>query len=243
MIDGDDCGKSVQWMIGKGNPSTLRKSAPVPLWPPTITWVGSNPRLRGKKPETNRLHYGTTNQTTPWVSSLHEKLTDWQLHKNLTTVSDNSTKISQKSLKTSKESHNITWKLHKNLTTIPENFTRISQQSLKTLQESHNNPWKWMVSSGMLRRVALVTTDVLEEISASFIRMTRIRELVLFLVHRFLSPWWSRREVPRKHRFLQEPRGVTSQKTPFFIVTAVKTSNVTIPDNFTRISQKFPTSQ
>jgi hypothetical protein len=26
---------------------------------------------------------------------------------------------------------------------------------------------------------------------------------------------------------LQEPHGVTSQKTPFFIVTAVKTSNLT----------------
>jgi hypothetical protein len=30
-----------------------------------------------------------------------------------------------------------------------------------------------------------------------------------------------------KRRFLQEPHGVTSQKTPFFIVTAVKTSNLT----------------
>jgi hypothetical protein len=39
-----------------------------------------------------------------------------------------------------------------------------------------------MVSSWMLRRVALVRTDVSEEISASFIRV------VLSLVHRFLSP-------------------------------------------------------
>jgi hypothetical protein len=31
-----------------------------------------------------------------------------------------------------------------------------------------------------------------------------------------------------KRRFLQEPHGVTSQKTPFFIVTAVKTSNLTL---------------
>jgi hypothetical protein len=46
------------------------------------------------------------------------------------------------------------------------------------------------MSSGILRRVALVRTDVSEEI------------------------------------FLQEPHGVTSQKTPFFIVTAVKTSNL-----------------
>jgi hypothetical protein len=33
-------------------------------------------------------------------------------------------------------------------------------------------------SSGMLRRVALVRTDVSEELSASFIRVTRIGELV-----------------------------------------------------------------
>jgi hypothetical protein len=45
-----------------------------------------------------------------------------------------------------------------------------------------------------------------------------------------LSPWWKRRQVPPKRRFLQEPRGVTSQKTPFFIVTAVKTLNLTSYD-------------
>jgi hypothetical protein len=34
-----------------------------------------------------------------------------------------------------------------------------------------------MAPSGMLRRVALVRTDVSEELSASFIRVTRIGEL------------------------------------------------------------------
>jgi hypothetical protein len=34
-----------------------------------------------------------------------------------------------------------------------------------------------MVSSGMLRRVAVVGTDISEELSASFIRVTRIGEL------------------------------------------------------------------
>jgi hypothetical protein len=34
-----------------------------------------------------------------------------------------------------------------------------------------------MPSSGMLRRVALVRTDVSKELSASFIRVTRIGEL------------------------------------------------------------------
>jgi hypothetical protein len=99
----------------------------------------------------------------------------------------------------------------------------------------------------MLRRVDLVKTDVSEEPSTSFIPVTRIREpgttpavtrnrhtqgyffaacvgcwlqLVLFLVHRFLSPWWRRRYFSRKCRFLQEPHGVTSQKTSFFNLTA-----------------------
>jgi hypothetical protein len=39
-----------------------------------------------------------------------------------------------------------------------------------------------MVSSGMLRRVALVKTDFSEELSASFIRVTTIRELGTTLV-------------------------------------------------------------
>jgi hypothetical protein len=52
-------------------------------------------------------------------------------------------------------------------------------------------------------------------------------KLALFLVHRFLSLWWRRRYVPPKRRFLQEPHGLTSQNTTFFIVTAVKTSNLT----------------
>jgi hypothetical protein len=37
-----------------------------------------------------------------------------------------------------------------------------------------------------------------------------------------------RRLVPLKRRFLQESHGVTFQKTPFFIDTAVKTSSLGI---------------
>jgi hypothetical protein len=53
----------------------------------------------------------------------------------------------------------------------------------KYLLTSEKNQWKnwsshWrMVSSGMLRHVALVITDVSEELSASFIRVARIGEL------------------------------------------------------------------
>jgi hypothetical protein len=56
--------------------------------------------------------------------------------------------------------------------------------------------------------VDLVRTAVSEELSASFIRVTRIGELGTTLA-----------------LTLREPHGVTSQKTPFFIVIAVKTSN------------------
>jgi hypothetical protein len=50
-----------------------------------------------------------------------------------------------------------------------------------------------MVSSGMLRRVASVRTDVSEELGVSFIRVKRIGELgissqLASVVHRFLSP-------------------------------------------------------
>jgi hypothetical protein len=106
----------------------------------------------------------------------------------------------------------------------------------------------------MLRRVALVRTDISVERSASFIRVIRIgelgttlavtsnrRTLLVFLrsVRRLLvtasvvpsSPILitliRRRYVPPKCRLIQEPHGVTSQKTPFFIVTAVKVSNLT----------------
>jgi hypothetical protein len=66
----------------------------------------------------------------------------------------------------------------------------------------------------MLRHVALVRTDVSEELSAIFNRVTRIVELGTTL-------------AVNSNRFLQDPHGITFQKTPFFIVTAVKTSNLT----------------
>jgi hypothetical protein len=55
-----------------------------------------------------------------------------------------------------------------------------------------------MVSSGMLRHVALVRTDDSEEHSAYFIRVTRIGELGTALAV-----------------ILQEPHGETSKKTQF----------------------------
>jgi hypothetical protein len=80
----------------------------------------------------------------------------------------------------------------------------------------------------MLRLVALVRTDVSEEFSASFIRVTRIGEFGTTLAVTSNRLTLGRNtKVPPKRRFLQEPHGVTYQKTPFFIVTATKTSNHT----------------
>jgi hypothetical protein len=41
-----------------------------------------------------------------------------------------------------------------------------------------------------------------------------------------------RTDVPLKHRFLQEPHGVISQKVAFFTVTAVKTLNLSFSNLF-----------
>jgi hypothetical protein len=96
-----------------------------------------------------------------------------------------------------------------------------------------------MASSGMLHRVVLVITDVLEEPGAALIRVTRIGELgttqaatsnrrTLRSVHRLLVrasvvpsslilvTLMKKGQVPPKRRFLQDPHGVTSQKKPFF---------------------------
>jgi hypothetical protein len=96
------------------------------------------------------------------------------------------------------------------------------------------------VSSGMLCRVALVRTDVSAEPSASYIPVTRIGELGTtqaatsnrrtLCYSKFNDSCHPDEEElgSSKSRFLQEPHGVTSQKTSFFIVTAVKTSDLAL---------------
>jgi hypothetical protein len=88
-------------------------------------------------------------------------------------------------------------------------------------REVQNLPWSvifdlfWRIpTSGMLRHIAFVRTNVSKERVASFIKVTRIGLM-------------RRRYVLLKRRFLQEPHYVTSQKTAFLIVTAVKTWNLT----------------
>jgi hypothetical protein len=93
----------------------------------------------------------------------------------------------------------------------------------------------------MLRRVVLVITDVSEELSASFIRVTRIGELetaLAFLcsVRRLIvtasavpsSPilvalMMKEALTSTETSVLTEPHDVTSQKTPFFIAISSQT--------------------
>jgi hypothetical protein len=65
----------------------------------------------------------------------------------------------------------------------------------------------------MLRRVALIITNVSEECIVTITRVTKIGEIGTTLAET------SNRSTQRL--FLQEPHGVTSQKTAFFIATAV----------------------
>jgi hypothetical protein len=55
--------------IGRGNRSTRRKPAPVPLCPPQIphdlTWART-PDRSGRKPATNRLSYGAAYRWWWW---------------------------------------------------------------------------------------------------------------------------------------------------------------------------------
>jgi hypothetical protein len=78
----------------------------------------------------------------------------------------------------------------------------------------------------MLRRVALVRTDVSEELGASFVRVT---QSVNYEQHKLQLATdicceeilGISSQVPPKCRFLQEPQSVTFQKTPFFIKMSV----------------------
>jgi hypothetical protein len=75
-----------------------------------------------------------------------------------------------------------------------------------------------------------------DSVSVVFFRSSGYdRPLLLDGCYRTLPIWevtsmlqsLARRYVPSKRRFLQNPQGDTSQKTVFFIVTAVKNSNLT----------------
>jgi hypothetical protein len=108
----------------------------------------------------------------------------------------------------------------------------------------------------MLHHVALVRTDVSEELSASIIRVTRISELgtlavtsnqrMLCSLHRLLVT----ANIPSSSilvtlmmealsssetSVLEDLHSITSEKMQFFIVTAMKTSNLTLAALFENV--------
>jgi hypothetical protein len=72
-----------------------------------------------------------------------------------------------------------------------------------------------MSPSGVLRPAALVRINISEELSASIIRMTRIGELGTTLALNSNRCTLRKNTKSSKRPFLQEPHGVTSQKTAF----------------------------
>jgi hypothetical protein len=70
-----------------------------------------------------------------------------------------------------------------------------------------------MASAGMLRRVALVRTDVLEELSASFIKVTRIGETPVIVALRS-----SETSVPTRARRRNILEGGILRKSYIFFI-------------------------
>jgi hypothetical protein len=96
----------------------------------------------------------------------------------------------------------------------------------------------------MWLRVDLEWTDVSEERIAPIFRVEKSASekpaleggcshlLTMIPRSRIFLPWKRSRYLPPKRRLTQHIHSVTSQKTAFFIVTAVKTSNLTTHTSF-----------
>jgi hypothetical protein len=81
-------------------------------------------------------------------------------------------------------------------------------------------------SSGMWRHVEIVLTDVSEERIASIFRVEYKKKSMSEPARARETVWRWKWYVPLKRWLTQFLHGATSQKTAFFIVTAVKTSNL-----------------
>jgi hypothetical protein len=101
--------------------------------------------------------------------------------------------------------------------TYLSNFRRISHTSQGKQRETKNAVF-WNMAPCRFK------TDVSEERLAS---IYRVEEITWARKRVFLLPWRWRWHVPPKRRFITNPHSATSQKTVFFIVTTMKTSNPT----------------
>jgi hypothetical protein len=81
-----------------------------------------------------------------------------------------------------------------------------------------------MSSSAMWRRVARVRTDVSEEHG---LHHQGDKNRRAGNVNSNYQPKSTAKNIPPKHRFLQETHDVTSQKPALFAAIAMKTSNLT----------------
>jgi hypothetical protein len=89
--------------------------------------------------------------------------------------------------------------------------------------------WKWRRYGSPKRRLTRFTRrHVPEDGILHSHRRENLKSCIMFLyVEATHRHWRWRRYVPPKRRFTQDLHGATSQKTAFFIVTTVKTSNLT----------------
>jgi hypothetical protein len=106
---------------------------------------------------------------------------------------------------------------HGERNSMPDNIILVSV--FRTIQRPCTVPYH-----GMLRRVALVRSDIRRNVAPPSSLPWNPQSYIAFLHEALLIylPWWLRSYVPPKRRFLQEPHCVTSKKTAYFIDTAVK---------------------
>jgi hypothetical protein len=89
----------------------------------------------------------------------------------------------------------------------------------------------WLFITAILVCLKRMISDLTMWTSVSFVFIHRVRQWLVtgnFVPSpRIFSHWWWRRYISPKRRYLQEPHSVTSKKTAFITVTAVKRSNLT----------------
>jgi hypothetical protein len=91
----------------------------------------------------------------------------------------------------------------------------------------HNTRWKMYVTKFKIQWTLFHMSSTCHHVR--FISLLAFKYFVSDITYfchsisscRFLLPWWWRRYIPLKCRFLQEPHGITSQKTAFFLCLSI----------------------
>jgi hypothetical protein len=161
----DDC-EAFGRISGRGNRSTLEKPASMPFYPSQIPQgliKGSNPGRRGEKPT---IYSSFCSLVSFDLSNYSGTLADHPRH------ADMLWHTGRQSLTHSL--HDV--KSHKTTFLLFNCVGASNKMEMEGLRFSRR--WLWRIAfCEMLRRVAVVRTDVSEELSASIIRVSRIGEL------------------------------------------------------------------